>query len=87
MDEPCSALDPIASGIIEDLIIRLRQKYKYTIVIVTHNLAQAKRIADYAALFWVDSGCGRLIEFAPAEQFFNTPDRELTKAYINGSKG
>ena len=87
MDEPCSALDPIASGIVEDLIVRLRQKYNYTIVIVTHNLAQAKRIADYAALFWVDNGCGRLIEFAPAEQFFNTPDCELTKAYISGSKG
>ena len=46
MDEPCSALDPISSGIVEDLIISLRQKYNYTIVIVTHNLAQAKRIAD-----------------------------------------
>ena len=56
---------------------------------MTHNLAQAKRIADYAALFWVDRdrGCGRLIEFAPAEQFFNTPNCELTKAYIDGSKG
>lgn len=87
MDEPCSALDPIASGIVEDLIIRLRQEYDYTVIIVTHNLAQARRIADYAALFWVDSGCGRLIEFAPAEQFFNTPTCELTKAYISGSKG
>ena len=87
MDEPCSALDPIASAIVEDLIIRLRQKYNYTIIIVTHNLAQAKRIADYAALFWVDGGCGRLIEFASAEQFFNAPDGDLTKAYINGSKG
>ena len=71
----------------EDLIIRLRQKYNYTIIIVTHNLAQAKRIADYAALFWVDDGCGRLIEFAPVEQFFNSPNCELTKAYVNGSKG
>lgn len=89
MDEPCSALDPISSAIIEDLIVRLRQKYGYTIIIVTHNLAQAKRIADYAALFWVtsDRSCGRLIEFAPAKQFFNTPTCELTKAYIDGSKG
>ena len=87
MDEPCSALDPIASAIVEDLIIHLRQKYNYTVIIVTHNLAQAKRIADYAALFWVDGDCGRLIEFASAEQFFNTPTCELTKAYINGSKG
>ncbi|VEP18852.1 Phosphate import ATP-binding protein PstB 1 [Hyella patelloides LEGE 07179] len=87
MDEPCSALDPISSGIVEDLILRLRQKYNYTIIIVTHNLAQAKRIADYTALFWVDKGCGRLIEFAPAEQFFNAPNNELTKAYVNGIKG
>lgn len=89
MDEPCSALDPISSAIVEDLIVRLRQKYGYTIIMVTHNLAQAKRIADYAALFWVDRerGSGRLIEFAPAEQFFNTPNCKLTKAYINGSKG
>ena len=87
MDEPCSALDPIASGIIEDLIIRLRQKYNYTIVIVTHNLAQARRIADYAVLFWVDDGCGRAIEFAPVKQFFEAPTCELTKAYVNGMKG
>src|SRR5690606_20097286 len=51
MDEPCSALDPIASGIVEDLISRLRGRY--TIVIVTHNLAQARRIANYAAFFWI----------------------------------
>ena len=87
LDEPCSALDPIASGIIEDLIIQLKEKYQYTIVIVTHNLAQAKRIADYSALFWVDESCGRLIEFATKERFFNNPDRELTRAYINGIKG
>ncbi len=87
MDEPCSALDPIASGIVEDLIVRLRQKYNYTIIIVTHNLAQAKRIADYAALFWVDGSCGRLIEFASAEKFFSDPHHELTQAYVNGIKG
>ena len=87
MDEPCSALDPISSGIIEDLIVRLRYKYNYTIIIVTHNLAQAKRIADYVALFWVDGDCGRLIEFAEAQEFFNNPTQELSKAYINGIKG
>lgn len=87
MDEPCSALDPISSGIIEDLMINLRQKYNYTIIIVTHNLAQAKRIADYIALFWLDGGCGRLIEFAPVQQFFTAPCHELTQAYINGIKG
>ena len=87
MDEPCSALDPISSGIIEDLIVRLRHKYHYTIIIVTHNLAQAKRIADYIALFWIDGDCGRLIEFAEAQEFFNNPTQELSKAYINGIKG
>lgn len=87
MDEPCSALDPISSGIVEELIVRLRYKYNYTIIIVTHNLAQAKRIADYAALFWVEEGCGRLIEFGAAAQFFNAPEHELTKAYIQGAKG
>jgi phosphate transport system ATP-binding protein len=51
MDEPCSALDPISSGVVEDLILRLRGKY--TVVIVTHNLAQARRIANYAGFFWV----------------------------------
>ena len=87
MDEPCSALDPISSGIIEDLIVRLREKYHYTIIIVTHNLAQAKRIADYIALFWVDGDYGRLIEFAEVQKFFNNPTHELSKAYINGIKG
>lgn len=87
MDEPCSALDPISSGIIEDLIFRLRHQYNYTIVIVTHNLPQAKRIADYVALFWVQQGCGRLIEFATVEQFFQSPNHELTTAYVNGIKG
>jgi len=87
MDEPCSALDPISSGIVEDLIVRLRHKYNYTIIIVTHNLAQAKRIADYAGLFWVEEGCGRLIEFGTATQFFKEPEHELTKAYIQGAKG
>ena len=87
MDEPCSALDPISSGVIEDLIFRLRHQYNYTIVIVTHNLAQAKRIADYVALFWIQQDCGRLIEFATVEQFFQSPNHELTAAYVNGIKG
>ena len=87
MDEPCSALDPISSEIVEDLIVRLRQEYNYTIIIVTHNLAQAKRIADYAGLFWVDGECGRLVEFAPNNQFFNSPTHHLTQAYVNGIKG
>lgn len=85
LDEPCSALDPIASGIVEDLIIRLRPRY--TQVIITHNLAQAKRIADRVAVFWVQAGTGRLIEFGTAEQVFSAPVHELTAAYVTGGKG
>ncbi len=85
MDEPCSALDPMSSGWVEDLITALRRQY--TIVIVTHNLAQARRIADHAALFWVRDGVGRLIEHGPAAQLFDHPRHELTAAYINGVRG
>ncbi|NET63364.1 MAG: phosphate ABC transporter ATP-binding protein [Moorea sp. SIO1G6] len=85
MDEPCSALDPISSGVVEDLIASLRGKY--TVVIVTHNLAQARRIADYVGLFWVQSGCGRLIEFGPVEQIFQNPQHSITAEYINGQRG
>ncbi|NES89920.1 phosphate ABC transporter ATP-binding protein [Okeania sp. SIO2B9] len=85
MDEPCSALDPISSGVVEDLIASLRGKY--TVAIVTHNLAQARRIADYVALFWVQSGCGRLIEFGPVEQIFQNPQHSITAEYINGQRG
>lgn len=81
MDESCSALDPISSRIIEDLILKLKQEY--TIAIVTHNLAQAKRIADYIALFWVCDGNGRLIEFNSKTQFFAAPNHQLTTAYIS----
>ncbi len=85
MDEPCSALDPISSGVIEDLTLRLREKY--TVLMVTHNLAQAARIADYVALFWVVEGSGKLIEFGSTQQIFNAPQHELTAAYISGRKG
>ncbi|MEK7357550.1 MAG: phosphate ABC transporter ATP-binding protein [Bdellovibrionota bacterium] len=68
MDEPCSALDPISSEKIEELIRALRGRY--TIVIVTHNLAQARRISDFTALFWTVAGCGRMIEFGPTQQIF-----------------
>ncbi|NEQ66168.1 MAG: phosphate ABC transporter ATP-binding protein [Symploca sp. SIO2D2] len=85
LDEPCSALDPISSGVVEDLIASLRERY--TLLIVTHNLAQAKRIADYAALFWVRQGVGRLIEYGSVEQIFEAPQQELTAAYINGDRG
>lgn len=85
MDEPCSALDPISGGIVEDLIARLRGCY--TIVIVTHNLAQARRIADYAALFWVHNEAGRLIETGPAKQIFEEPHDPVTAAYVSGMRG
>jgi phosphate transport system ATP-binding protein len=85
MDEPCSALDPISSGVVEDLIASLRQRY--TILIVTHNLAQARRIADYAALFWVQNGAGQLIEYGPVKQIFEAPRDALTAAYISGMRG
>ena len=85
MDEPCSALDPITTGIVEDLILSLRGKY--TILIVTHNLAQARRIADDVALFWVKEGSGRLIEAGSVKQIFENPQQPITAAYISGSRG
>ena len=68
LDEPCSALDPISSGIVEDLIVSLRGRY--TLVIVTHNLAQARRIADHVAIFWSVDGIGQLIEHGSARKHF-----------------
>ncbi|HBE20921.1 MAG TPA: phosphate ABC transporter ATP-binding protein [Cyanobacteria bacterium UBA11149] len=85
LDEPCSALDPISSGVVEDLIASLRERY--TLVIVTHNLAQAKRIADSVALFWVKDGVGKLIEYGDVKQIFTAPQESLTAAYINGDRG
>jgi phosphate transport system ATP-binding protein len=85
MDEPCSALDPISSGVVEDLISSLREQY--TVVIVTHNLAQARRIADQVALFWVQDGAGRVIEHGPVAQIFEAPGEELTASYVKGIRG
>jgi phosphate transport system ATP-binding protein len=85
MDEPCSALDPIASGVVEDLIRSLRPAY--TLVVVTHNLAQARRIADRVAVFWVKDGIGRLIESGPAAEVFAGPRDPQTKAYLDGVRG
>jgi phosphate transport system ATP-binding protein len=84
-DEPCSALDPIASGVVEDRISSLRDRY--TIVIVTHNLAQARRIADTAALFWVCDGKGCLVEYGQTARFFEAPGSDLTAAYLRGLRG
>ncbi len=83
MDEPCSALDPISSGIVEDLILSLRERY--TVLVVTHNLGQAKRISDYVAFFWVQHDSGRLIEFGSVEQVFESPQHSLTAAYLQAA--
>lgn len=85
MDEPCSALDPLASEVVEDLMTTLRDNY--TVVVVTHNLAQAKRIANDVALFWVQEGVGKLIECESCDHFFNNPQHSLTKAYVSGQRG
>ena len=85
LDEPCSALDPMSSGVVEDRIVSLRGRY--TVAIVTHNLAQARRIADRAAFFWVQDGAGRVVEHGPAAQLFGSPKDPLTAAYVSGARG
>lgn len=82
MDEPCSSLDPIATGIIEELIVSLKEKY--TIFLVTHNLAQAKRIADFVAFMWYHDNHGKLIEHNHADIIFNLPTNPITAAYVQG---
>jgi phosphate transport system ATP-binding protein len=80
-DESTSALDPIATGGIEDLIAELKKQY--TIVIVTHNMQQAGRVADFTGLFWL----GELVEFGATERLFTRPQKELTEAYLTGKMG
>jgi phosphate transport system ATP-binding protein len=81
MDEPCSALDPNSTHRIEELITRL--KTNYSVIIVTHNLQQAKRISDMTGFFLR----GELVEFGPSETVFSTPSRTETDDYINGRFG
>ncbi len=85
MDEPCSALDPIASAKVESLIESLRGRY--TIVIVTHNLAQARRIADQVSVFWVRDGAGEIIEQGPTMDVFSNASNHTAAAYLAGVKG
>lgn len=81
MDEPCSALDPISTRKIEELILELKKDY--TIVIVTHNMQQAQRISDKVAFMYL----GELIEFDTCENIFRNPKNELTRNYVSGNFG
>ena len=85
MDEPCSALDPLATARIEELIQRLRGRY--TVLIVTHNLAQARRIADRMAVFWFQDGAGRMIEEGLTQRLFEDPQNTTAAAYLSGVTG
>jgi phosphate transport system ATP-binding protein len=91
MDEPASALDPIATGAIEDLMREL--KSKYTIVIVTHNMQQATRVSDRTAFFYVltdsktDTRTGVLVEYGPTKHIFEDPQDSRTQAYVTGRMG
>lgn len=81
MDEPASALDPMATQKIEELIVELKKQY--TIVIVTHNMQQAARVSDYTSFFWL----GKLIEINTTDKIFTNPDQKLTEDYVTGRFG
>ena len=81
MDEPCSALDPIATAKIEELIYQLKRRY--TIVIVTHNMQQAARVSELTAFFWL----GKLVEYNLTERIFTNPDEQMTEDYVTGRFG
>lgn len=81
MDEPCSALDPVATAKIEELITKL--KATYTVIVVTHNMQQAARISDLTGFLYL----GRLIEYGPTPEIFQNPHNELTERYISGKFG
>jgi phosphate transport system ATP-binding protein len=92
MDEPCSALDPISTGRIEDLMLELRENY--SIVIVTHNMQQAARVSDMTAFFTVDvdseddgGRVGRMVEYDETQKIFTTPADSRTEAYVTGKVG
>ncbi len=91
MDEPCSALDPVATARIEDLMMELKDDY--TIVIVTHNMQQAARVSDRTAFFVTevnavsDVRTGVLVEYAPTDKIFSNPEDERTERYVTGRFG
>ena len=81
MDEPASALDPVATLKVEELMRELTNDY--TIVVVTHNMQQAARVSHFTGFFWL----GELVEFNVTSQLFSTPQKELTESYITGRRG
>jgi phosphate transport system ATP-binding protein len=81
MDEPCSALDPISTAKIEELILEL--KNQYTIVIVTHNMQQAARVSEYTAFFYM----GHLVEYDKTRKIFTNPSKKETEDYVTGRFG
>ena len=81
MDEPCSALDPISTAKIEDLIFDLKRNY--TVILVTHNMQQAARVSDYTAFLYL----GKLVEFDRTKKLFENPTQKLTENYISGRFG
>jgi phosphate transport system ATP-binding protein len=89
MDEPCSALDPVATRRIEELMTELKKKY--TIAIVTHNLQQARRVADMTAFLYVDTSTGGrtgyMVEYGPTQAIFENPQEAYTQAYVRGEFG
>jgi phosphate transport system ATP-binding protein len=91
MDEPASALDPIATHAVEDLMLELKEQY--TIVVVTHNMQQATRVSDRTAVFYVltddrsDTRTGVLVEYGTTEQIFQDPQDPRTQGYVTGRVG
>jgi phosphate transport system ATP-binding protein len=81
MDEPCSALDPVATAKIEELIVSLKRDY--TVVIVTHNMQQAARVSDFTAFLYL----GELVEYGSTRDMFESPKSEITEKYITGKFG
>jgi phosphate transport system ATP-binding protein len=81
LDEPCSALDPVATLMVEELMRRLSEDY--AIVVVTHNMEQAARVSDWTGLFWL----GELVEYSPTPELFTRPREKLTEDYLTGRQG